>query len=69
MSFFKDEPTELEELQKEINKNIRNNSNNTYNFEEEFNEVKVGGLDANRSVNTKQLSIESNEDLSFGGRD
>ena len=69
MSFFKDEPTELEELQKEINENIRNNSNNTYNFEEEFNEVKVGGLDANRSVNTKQLSIESNEDLSFGGRD
>lgn len=69
MSFFKTELTELEELQKEIEANIRNNNVEAYTFEEEFIEVKVGDSNANHFIDAEQLSIESNEDLSIRGRD
>jgi hypothetical protein len=64
MSFFKTKLTELEQFQKEIEANIRNNNAETYTFEEEFIEVKVGDPNANYSINAEQLPSESNENIS-----
>lgn len=61
MSFFKEELTELELMEKEINLKTRMTITDNYILdEEEFVEVKVGNQDADNISNTEQLPSERN---------
>ena len=70
MGFFKEQLTDVELMQKEIDRNSRIGASGTYILDEDnFVEVKIGGKDANKLDNEQQLSSEWNNNVSDRGRD
>lgn len=70
MGFFKEQLTDVELMQKEIDRNSRIGASGTYILDEDnFVEVKIGGKNANKLDNEQQLSSKRNDNVSDRGRD
>jgi hypothetical protein len=70
MGFFKEQMTDVELMQKEIDRNSRIGTNGNYILDEDnFVEVKIGGKDANKLDNEQQLSSERDDNIPDRGRD
>ena len=64
MSFFKDEATEIEVLQKYLNQRSTMKNETDYMLEESFIEVKVGNPNGNNTEQREQLSTERDSSVS-----
>lgn len=65
MSFFKNEKTEVELLQEEIDNNARIASDGKYILDvEDFVEVKIGEQHASESNNSAELPVERDDNVS-----
>ena len=65
MSFFKNEKTEVELLQEEIDNNARIASDGKYILDvEDFVEVKIGEQYASKSNNSAELPVERDDNVS-----
>lgn len=65
MGFFKEQMTDVELMQKEIDRNSRIGADGNYILDEDnFVEVKIGGKDANKLDNEQQLPSKRNDNVS-----